>query len=663
MKKIYVECVKKGSYLALAGMLSLSGISGVVQANAQTENTQTENHQTGNNQTGNNQTENTQTGNATISMGEIKNLEAETSVSDFTYEDFTDQKTGELGVVITSYKGTAENVVIPEKINGKNVLKLQGTFYNQTTLKRVIMPGNLYYIGEKTFSGCKSLTTMGYRVEIDGETKEKVTEGIVMLPDSLREIQGIKSDTDETGADGAFDYCTSITKVVIGKNLTSVGPKPFYECSSLERFEVNLDNSVLYNDSFGVLYQRYKGEDLSQYSGVAPDLNAETVHLVRWPMAAQLKEDDFQIHNGIYPMQKNLSMIDPYACHNVTFRGKGLKINGPCYVIGDHAFEKANHLAGNITFSADCKTVILGNRAFYGNEVIHELTLPATVTTIGAYCFAECTNLDTIHFQGPLKTLMEGAFYNCRTLHTIDVPEGVEAVENKTFSGCTNLDTVVLPDSLKKIGSEAFKDCRTIHEMVIPKNVEYVDNTSFSGMDLTKIDFSKNAAMAKKFGITVKTPVLKTKSFVLKPGKKGKIVLATYGFSVKNYSVTKASKNKISVNKNGTIQAKKKAKAGIANVRITMNDGRIYQVKVYVTKTATKKPNAKKTITLKPKKKVQLVYGQNPLAVKYSISKKDKKYASLNRYGIVTAKKKTKKAIVVTAKSGKTVIKQKIRIK
>ncbi len=642
MKNIYVECVKRGSYLALAGMLSLSGVPGFVTANAQT------------------QTE--QAGNTTISMGDIKNLEEETSVADFTYEDFQDQRTGELGISITSYKGSAENVVIPQKINGKNVLKLQGTFYNHTNLKRVILPGTLYIIGEKTFSGCKSLKTIGYVIETEGEQKEKVTEDIVTLPDSLVQIQGVKSDTDETGADGAFDYCTSITKVVIGKNLTSVGPKPFYECSSLERFEVSLDNPVLYNDSFGVLYQRYKGEDLSQYSGVAADPNAETVHLVRWPMAAQLKEDEFQIHNGIYPMQKNLSMIDPYACHNVTFRGKGLEINGPCYVIGDHAFEKANQLAGSIKFAADCKTVVLGNRAFYGNEVIHEMTLPATVTTVGAYCFAECTNLDTIHFQNGLKTVMEGAFYNCRTLHTIDIPEGVEAVENKTFSGCTNLDTVVLPDSLKKIGSEAFKDCRTIHDMVIPRNVEYVDNTSFSGMDLTKIDFSKNAAMAKKFGITVKTPVLKTKSFVLKPGKKGKIVLATYGFSVKNYAVTKASKNKIAVSKNGVIHAKKKAKTGISNVRITMNDGRVFQVKVYVTKITTKKPNAKKTLKMKTKKKVQFVYGNNPLAVKYSIAKKDKKYATVSQYGVVTAKKKTKKAIVVKAKSGKKVIKQKIRI-
>ena len=619
----------------------------------------------------------------------------------FLYEYYQDAYTNQAGIIITGYQGGQASVVVPERIDGYPVLKLGAAFYQNTTVKSIILPESLLEIGENAFSGCTSLnyidvatteaaaTTQqetqatteynnnqgtqdastasqdSYVTTQEATTQEVTTQaattqqnvnsnktdkkGMVILPASVRSL-----------GNGAFDNCTSIEEVYINKDLSTVGTRSFYMCTSLRKFVVEADNNCFVADAYGVLYQKYVGEDVSSYTGVASDPNAVSYHLVRWPHNAPMNTYDFSANGGYYPMHENMTKIEPYAFENTNFSGIGLKIGAPCYVIGDYAFNQCKNLSGGVVFDPACATVLLCNYAFSGNETIHELTLPATVKTVGAYCFAYCTNLDTVYFNQGIESIMEGAFLGCRTLHTINVPEGITTIENATFSECTNLGIVVLPDSLTTIGAEAFKNCVTIHEMVIPENVAYVDNTSFTGANLEKVDFSKNILIAKQFGIEGLEAKVKTPSFVLAKGNKAQISIQLNGDQVKKYTLNKAAKKKIKINQKGVI--KKKAKKGIAKVTVKMKSGLKYVVKVYVTDAKIVNVNKKKAIKLKTNKKLQLKYTKNPLAVKYSVPKAYKKYLKVNAYGTLTVKKYTSKTLYVKVSNSGKVIKQKVKI-
>ena len=90
------------------------------------------------------------------------------------------------GVSIDAYNGTDENVVVPEKLGGKDVVAISCYAFSQNeTIKTVKLPLGVDYIGFSAFSGCNSL--------------EEIT-----IPSSVTVIQ-----------DNAFRNCTSLKTIEI----------------------------------------------------------------------------------------------------------------------------------------------------------------------------------------------------------------------------------------------------------------------------------------------------------------------------------------------------------------------------------------------------------------------------------------------------------------
>jgi hypothetical protein len=61
------------------------------------------------------------------------------------------------GVAITKYNGTADNVVIPDTINGKTVVQISNGAFTGTSVKRVVLSKNVTTVGENAFKNCTKL--------------------------------------------------------------------------------------------------------------------------------------------------------------------------------------------------------------------------------------------------------------------------------------------------------------------------------------------------------------------------------------------------------------------------------------------------------------------------------------------------------------------------
>lgn len=94
-------------------------------------------------------------------------------------------------------------------------------------------------------------------------------------------------------------------------------------------------------------------------------------------------------------------------------------------------------------------------------ETVTELSIPGeldgkTVTGIGDYAFANCSNLENII-----------------------VPDTVTSIGNDVFMNCSNLENIILSSVLTEIGIGAFSYCEKLESITIPASVTSIDQCSF----------------------------------------------------------------------------------------------------------------------------------------------------------------------------------------
>lgn len=134
--------------------------------------------------------------------------DTENPASDFRYEE-----NHQGGITITSFIGDDTNIIIPEKIEGKDVTHIgSNAFRGRDNMISVTLPDTVIEIGTAAFAECDSLTT-------------------VVLSKSLTTITNY-----------AFEKNPLLTSIVLPSSLTSVGSYIFQDCISLK--QINIPKSL-----------------------------------------------------------------------------------------------------------------------------------------------------------------------------------------------------------------------------------------------------------------------------------------------------------------------------------------------------------------------------------------------------------------------------------
>ena len=71
------------------------------------------------------------------------------------------------------------------------------------------------------------------------------------------------------------------------------------------------------------------------------------------------------------------------------------------------------------------------------------MTIPASITSIGQFSFAECTSLTNVAIPGSVTSIGDGAFAGCDGLKSIMIPGSVTNMGIDVFQFCTNLGNPV----------------------------------------------------------------------------------------------------------------------------------------------------------------------------------------------------------------------------
>lgn len=137
--------------------------------------------------------------------------------------------------------------------------------------------------------------------------------------------------------------------------------------------------------------------------------------------------------------------------------------------------------------------VLLGDYAFSKSSLLTKVTIPKTVTALGTYTFAECTQIQSYEVEegNPALESRGGVLYTDGGATLLRYPtgaapadlvmeNGVDRIASAAFTGCRQLETIKLSGTLESIGDSAFAECISLTSIEIPASVTSISDFAFN---------------------------------------------------------------------------------------------------------------------------------------------------------------------------------------
>lgn len=145
--------------------------------------------------------------------------------------------------------------------------------------------------------------------------------------------------------------------------------------------------------------------------------------------------------------------------------------------------------SGEYTIKITGNITALGQTSFAGNSS-KRITLPNSITSIGTYCFAGCSNLEEIILPNNLTILEQGTLVSCPKLSSITIPNNVTSIQDSCFASDEKLANITLPNSLTTLGKRVFEQCSSLTSINIPSSVQTIGENCFNVNNLSEIHFN-----------------------------------------------------------------------------------------------------------------------------------------------------------------------------
>lgn len=308
--------------------------------------------------------------------------------------------------------------------------------------------------------------------------------------------------------DNAFKNCQELEYIYIPSNITKFGNECFYGCNNLK--SIFIPNTSLPKNpnkgktSFGNNIF-YKCTNLKKFWSYSDTFISGDGRCYIDDGKLKFFAEGY-LENANYVLDERISKIDISAFKGVTSIDT-IDVN-KVTSIGESAFE-GNNLQNiywdNVTeiqtkAFKDCTSLkgislpenlnIIGVSAFEGcNQMYITQQMPTTVTEIGASAFKECkafrysdNNETKALTLGNINCINNYTFYKCKTLGAVRLSDNITTIGDHSFgeSGIYKVD-VTTASNLNSIGYRAFDNCEHLKIFAIPKKIKHIDDYAFYG--------------------------------------------------------------------------------------------------------------------------------------------------------------------------------------
>lgn len=381
------------------------------------------------------------------------------------------------------------NVVLPVglKTIGANA------FYMAKALTEVNIPNGVITIGEYAFYSCEklptitipaSVTTVGSNafgrclelaeIKVDSGNKTFVSYSGIMVSVDFSQVVipvGIRGpvvlpEVLTIIPAGFFSECRYLKSVIFHDGITAIGDSAFAYCTGLETITIGKGVTQIVSNAFA-------------FAG-----NKNTVlNFEEGSKYAYVQKDTFY-----------------------RFTAKEINLPASAVTFDGEAFRMCD---AEIKFAPETTLSSIVNDMFK-DWLGTSITLPESVTTIGARAFMDALNLETINFDATKITsvgfdafrntkwynsqpdgivVINGLAYEIKgarnSLTNVTLPSDTLLLAGSLFNGCSNLTTLVLNEGLLSISGSAFANCVNLTEIVIPKTVTSIGPQAFNNVSAT----------------------------------------------------------------------------------------------------------------------------------------------------------------------------------
>lgn len=411
------------------------------------------------------------------------------------------------------------------------------SFPTPTNVSSVFIPATVRSIGDSAFSYCNALTTVTFA---EGSQLKSIGlaafYGTEQLYPKFKEIK--IPDSVETIGSGAFFYCQNLERITLPSALQTLSSVTFYGCAALSEvtFPASLKTieSSVFDGCRNLSEVKLPASLTAIQSSVFHRCSAKTVFydgsLEQW--------NHITADNDVLGYSCPSLVMDDYTAQFI-----------PVEDDPDHPFPGPPPKTVTITkYTGTESTVILpstinswpvtkiGEAAFQDNTTITSVTIPGSVTEIGANAFAG-SNLTSVTYGGdwsnltiqsgnpavqdaaneqlfdfefilnntavivtnykykgtaadvtipsryegkPVTTIGRAAFFNS-AVTSVTIPDSVTAILDGAFEKCSELTNISIPNSVTSIGLSAFAHCTSLKSITLPSSLSTIGNFAFDG--------------------------------------------------------------------------------------------------------------------------------------------------------------------------------------
>ena len=285
---------------------------------------------------------------------------------------------------------------------------------------------------------------------------------------------------------GTF-YRAKFTEVVLGDNVTSIGDWGFYSCSELKSITIPSSLRNIEYDAFaGCSITRVDISDLSAWCKIKYD------DVTSSPFRGG--KGNIYLNGALLKdivIPESVTEIKSYAFYK-TESITSIQIHDKVTMIGDYAFYGCKSLY-DVTIGN--RVTSIGNAAFAYCDSLTSVTIGNRVISIGTSAFSGCNSLTSVNiidivawcnisfsYSSSNPLCYAGNLYvNGELVTDLIIPDSVTSIGQYTFYNCSSLTSVTIPDSVTSIGGSAFSGCSSLTSVTIPDSVTSIGGSAFSG--------------------------------------------------------------------------------------------------------------------------------------------------------------------------------------
>lgn len=192
------------------------------------------------------------------------------------------------------------------------------------------------------------------------------------------------------------------------------------------------------------------------------------------------------------PIIQKLWMSMAMLCLSIYASAYDFEVDGIAYTItsfsdltcsvdvSDAPYEGEIAIPSEVMFKGETLTVTSISNSAFKNSHVTSIQIPMTVIEIKANAFANCENLNSVHFEEGLLSIGNNAFKGCVNLSNIDFPNSLTTIEPEAFANCKSLSQIILTSNITNLGASAFMNCEGVSKVSFA-NLSVLESNVFNG--------------------------------------------------------------------------------------------------------------------------------------------------------------------------------------